>query len=164
MANRGGAQTVTPGTANKTLSAGYYSGNITIAGDADLVAANIVSGKNIFGVAGSAITGKRTASGSYSITTTSSSFTITGLSFKPSTVMIKIVDEYYVNTEKHYICQSHTGTSTMYFCILHGQSSSTSYVTIQSVVTFNSDGFTCKVPNNTTLNAGYATVYYFAVE
>ena len=54
MVNRGGAQTVTPGTSNKTLSAGYYSGNITIAGDADLVAANIVSGKNIFGVAGSA--------------------------------------------------------------------------------------------------------------
>ena len=54
MANRGGAQTVTPGTSNKTLNAGYYSGNITIAGDADLVAANIVSGKNIFGVAGSA--------------------------------------------------------------------------------------------------------------
>ena len=52
MANRGGAQTVTPGTSNKTLNAGYYSGNITVAGDADLVAANIVSGKNIFGVDG----------------------------------------------------------------------------------------------------------------
>ena len=56
IANRGGAQTVTPGTSNKTLSAGYYSGNITVAGDANLVAANIVSGKNIFGVAGSAQT------------------------------------------------------------------------------------------------------------
>ena len=54
IANRGGAQTITPGTSNKTLNAGYYSGNITVAGDADLVAANIVSGKNIFGVAGSA--------------------------------------------------------------------------------------------------------------
>ena len=54
MANRGGAQTVTPGTSDKTLNAGYYSGNITIAGDADLVAANIVSGKNIFGVTGTA--------------------------------------------------------------------------------------------------------------
>ena len=54
MANRGGAQTVTPGTSNKTLNAGYYSGNITVAGDADLIAANIVSGKNIFGVDGTA--------------------------------------------------------------------------------------------------------------
>lgn len=54
MANRGGAQTVTPGTSDKTLNAGYYSGNITIAGDVDLVAANIVSGKNIFGVTGTA--------------------------------------------------------------------------------------------------------------
>ena len=54
IVNRGGTQTVTPGTSNKTLNAGYYSGNITIAGDADLVAANIVSGKNIFGVTGTA--------------------------------------------------------------------------------------------------------------
>lgn len=59
MTNRGGAQTITPGTSNKTLNAGYYSGNITVAGDADLVAANIVSGKNIFGVAGTATVGKK---------------------------------------------------------------------------------------------------------
>ena len=64
MVNRGGAQTVTPGTSNKTLNAGYYSGNITVAGDADLVAANIVSGKNIFGVAGTAIKAPNVTAGS----------------------------------------------------------------------------------------------------
>lgn len=49
-----GAQTITPGTSNKTIAAGtYLSGAQTIAGDADLKAANIKKGVNIFGVAGS---------------------------------------------------------------------------------------------------------------
>jgi hypothetical protein len=55
MTNRGGAQTVTPGTSNKTLYSGYYSGNITVSGDTDLTAANIKSGVNIFGVTGTYI-------------------------------------------------------------------------------------------------------------
>lgn len=51
-----GGSTITPGTSNKTaVSAGrYVSGNVIVAGDADLIAANIVSGKNIFGVNGTA--------------------------------------------------------------------------------------------------------------
>lgn len=52
MTNRGGAQTVTPGTSNKALYSGYYSGNITVQGDSDLIASNIKSGVNIFGVTG----------------------------------------------------------------------------------------------------------------
>ena len=49
-----GGSTITPGTANKTaVSAGrYVSGNVIVAGDADLTAANIRYGKNIFGVNG----------------------------------------------------------------------------------------------------------------
>lgn len=48
-----GAQTFTPGTANQTIAANQYlTGVQTIAGDADLVAGNIKSGVNIFGVAG----------------------------------------------------------------------------------------------------------------
>lgn len=47
------AQTYIPGTSNQTIAAGQYlSDTQTIAGDADLVAANIVTGKNIFNVAG----------------------------------------------------------------------------------------------------------------
>lgn len=53
ITNRGGAQTVTPGTSNKTLNSGYYSGNITVKGDSNLTAANIKSGTSIFGVTGS---------------------------------------------------------------------------------------------------------------
>ena len=70
MTNRGGAQTVTPGTSNKTLNSGYYSGNITVKGDSNLVASNIVSGKSIFGVSGSATTKKfatGTETGSYDV-------------------------------------------------------------------------------------------------
>lgn len=48
------AQTITPGTSNKTIAAGkYLSGTQTIKGDANLKAANIKSGVSIFGVSGS---------------------------------------------------------------------------------------------------------------
>ena len=47
------ATTITPGTSNQTIAAGtYLTGTQTITGDADLVAANIKSGVNIFGVNG----------------------------------------------------------------------------------------------------------------
>ena len=47
------AATITPGTSNQTIAAGtYLTGAQTISGDADLVAGNIKSGVNIFGVAG----------------------------------------------------------------------------------------------------------------
>lgn len=47
------AQTITPGTSDKSIAAETYcSGEQTIKGDADLVAANIKSGVSIFGVVG----------------------------------------------------------------------------------------------------------------
>lgn len=49
-----GAQTITPGTSNKTIASGkYLSGTQTIKGDSNLKASNIKSGVSIFGVAGS---------------------------------------------------------------------------------------------------------------
>lgn len=49
------AATITPGTSNQTIASGtYLTGAQTISGDANLVASNIVSGKSIFGVSGSA--------------------------------------------------------------------------------------------------------------
>lgn len=49
-----GAQTITPGTADKTIASGrYLTGTQTIKGDPNLVAGNIKSGVSIFGVAGS---------------------------------------------------------------------------------------------------------------
>ena len=50
-----GAATITPGTTNQTIASGtYLTGTQTISGDANLVSGNIVSGKSIFGVSGSA--------------------------------------------------------------------------------------------------------------
>ena len=53
------ATTITPGTTNQTaVSANtYVGGAITVKGDANLVASNIISGKSIFGVVGTASTG-----------------------------------------------------------------------------------------------------------
>lgn len=49
------AATITPGTSNQTISSGtYLTGTQTISGDANLLAGNIVAGKTIFGVAGTA--------------------------------------------------------------------------------------------------------------
>ena len=47
------AATITPGTSNQIIAAGQYlAGDQTVKGDANLVAANIAKGKNIFGVTG----------------------------------------------------------------------------------------------------------------
>lgn len=59
-----GAQTITPGTADKTIPAGrYLTGVQTIKGDAKLVAANIKSGVTIFGVTGTMEAGATVYSG-----------------------------------------------------------------------------------------------------
>ena len=51
------AKTITPGTSNQTAVASgvYTTGAVTVAGDANLVAANIASGKKIFNVTGTAV-------------------------------------------------------------------------------------------------------------
>jgi len=54
MTNRG-AYNITPGASNIAIPAGYHSGSGVVYGDADLVAGNIKSGVNIFGVAGSLV-------------------------------------------------------------------------------------------------------------
>ena len=47
------AQTITPGTTDKTIAAGkYLSGTQTIKGDSNLIASNIKNGVSIFGVTG----------------------------------------------------------------------------------------------------------------
>lgn len=49
------AATITPGTSDQTISSGtYLTGAQTIKGDANLVSSNIVAGKSIFSVQGSA--------------------------------------------------------------------------------------------------------------
>lgn len=50
-----GAVTITPGTANQSIPAGYHNGAGTVAGDPNLASGNIRGGASIFGVTGSVI-------------------------------------------------------------------------------------------------------------
>lgn len=86
---------VVAGTTLKLLaSAGIRDGvddYVTIT-DADFIATNILSGKDIFGLVGTLVKGKATAQGTHTgssqaqgVTTT---YTITGLAFTPSTVIV----------------------------------------------------------------------------
>ena len=95
IVNRGGSQTITPKTSNQVINKGYYKGDITVKGDANLIAPNIISGKSIFGVSGSAtvssLGGRKWASG----TTTnflhgskSYHIQVNGLFFKPKTIIL----------------------------------------------------------------------------
>ena len=104
MVNRGGATTVTPKTSNQTKAAGYYSGAITIKGDSNLVASNILSGKSIFGVKGNVVAGMRWASGTAPVTVDTSSNSashswvqVTGLAFTPNLVILTLANSsaYY---------------------------------------------------------------------
>ena len=94
MANKG-TKTFTPKATEQSADAGYYT-KVSCKGDANLVAANIVSGKSIFGVTGTAtvasLGGKNFASGTCNVTcgsgaNTSVSIT-TNLSFKPSIIIL----------------------------------------------------------------------------
>jgi hypothetical protein len=84
MPNRG-APTWTPHAGNQNLAAGYYSGG-TVLGDPDLIASNIRSGVNIFGIIGSLVEGKRWASGSIN-TGVDGFYDVGGLNFTPSIIL-----------------------------------------------------------------------------
>ncbi len=90
-----GAQIVTPGTANISIPKGYHDGTGYVKGDASLLPENIISGKSIFGIVGSAISHNfYTANVNYICSalpnghTASYDFSITGLSFTPRTVIL----------------------------------------------------------------------------
>ncbi|MBB6632749.1 pyocin knob domain-containing protein [Cohnella thailandensis] len=91
MPNRG-AVSITPGTTAQTIASGYHNGSGTVAGDANLIPANIVAGKSIFGVAGSAIVGRPVATGtaiSENTSATSKHVVVTGIPFVPKIIIVE---------------------------------------------------------------------------
>ena len=82
------AKTVTPGTSNQTAASSgvYTTGDITVKGDANLKAENIVEGVSIFDVVGTAkmaaSNGNPIAYG-YLTTNNATSFQVSGLPFRP---------------------------------------------------------------------------------
>lgn len=88
-ANNGGV-ILTPSTAQQAIAAGFHDGTGHVNGDANLLAPNIISGKTIFGVAGSASSIK-VASGTFNFTTFNTNrgrATISGLGFTPTRTII----------------------------------------------------------------------------
>lgn len=55
ITDNGASSTIVPTTTNQSVAAGYWSTANTVQGDADLVAANIRSGVNLFGVDGTMV-------------------------------------------------------------------------------------------------------------
>ena len=104
------SRTITPKTTNQTINAGnYLSGNITISGDADLIAANIKKGINIFGVTGTAkvikskrfeiYSGSRATFNYYDVSGNYTSksmhtITITNIGFTPSVLILYPINQY----------------------------------------------------------------------
>jgi len=91
-----GVKIITPGISEQALE-GYYANGSKVAGDADLVAANILAGKNIFGVTGSA---KRIATGTAVVSSSPYNVTVSGLSFYPRALLLIRVD--YIKSSAYY--------------------------------------------------------------
>jgi hypothetical protein len=139
MPNRG-AMTITPTTSDQVIPQGYHNGSGIVKGDPNLIAANIVAGKTIFGVAGS-FNGKRWASGTATSSSSTTNFqyagsgsggttlfsvTVTGLTFKPSTIIMidtvsnsvsvysEINDGFYPKTVKVFLFGSASASVSVY--------------------------------------------------
>ena len=134
-----GTVNITPSTVNQAITSGKHSGIGVVSGDADLISSNILSGKNIFGVVGTLVQGKRSSSGT--VTPGSTRLTITGLTFKPSTVLVKVTNA----TFGFSFYDSITGM---------GFKGSTSSVATACNATMNNDGFSIDI-----MQAGTVTTW-----
>jgi len=99
-------KTITPAKASQTVTAdsGYDGlGTVTVSGDADLIASNILSGKNIFGVAGSLVKGATVKTGSFALTGNNSSKSIThGLGTTPNFAVLIKTDTTQTSSSNNY--------------------------------------------------------------
>lgn len=172
-------KSVTPKASSQTIKpdAGYIGlGQVTVNGDADLKAANIAKGVNIFGVTGTLVSGYQVATGSYTAGEYTERFnkgiTITGLGFKPSLVFFYGGDSQYssivnmkflrsveigaTNTYVYDDTYTEEESEEEYTAIFRGNlSSSTVFGTL------NNDGFTIQSANSCYIYLGAGNTYYY---
>lgn len=130
------AATITPGATAQTIAAGQYlSGIQTISGDADLIAANIKNGVNIFGVAGtfSTVGVKRVIS--YPLTPTGTSPAAYTL---PSACALKNSFLFVVGTDRYSTSSSG----------VQAEITNTTTITITKIGSYFPDGFVLFVEFN----------------
>ena len=171
------AATITPGTSNQTIASGtYLTGTQTIAGDSDLVASNIKSGVDIFGVVGTYSGGgggigtllNTTSIGTVSTTSTSATSLNVSLSVSGVNNYDLLIVESSVNTITN---NRHTATMALIFLTGSSNASTTKNgATIataklnsrisSSAVTTTSVSTTAYgiYPNSCTISSGTATI------
>jgi hypothetical protein len=153
---------ITPSTSDQAIPIGIYGGVVgdgKVLGDPDLIAANILSGVNIFGVVGNVVaktTEKRWASGTATSSSTTSSYpktisgavgmanlTVAGLTFKPSYILI-----YPSNYFSHTIYDSRLDVSYAIDVMIDKNNAPTGYsLQNSSPASVTTTGFTMPVQN-----------------
>ena len=115
------AKTITPSTLDQiAVSSGHYTGgNITVKGDSNLVAENIVSGKSIFGISGTAEIG---SAGSEAVEYSENEDAIISRTITSYTNdRVKVIGDevfaycYSLTSANFPVCTS-IGSSAFYFC------------------------------------------------
>lgn len=157
------AQTITPGTEDKTIASGkYLIGNQTIKGDPNLLASNIKSGVSIFGVSGS----YSGSSGGGNLTSKSGTITTSSFDTGFSEIVAIIIDK---------VSENSTGMTRASFIPILGKgtiSGCSSYNTYMKQYASKTSSNSCNVEGGTfnwvDTNATYAfkegdSYYWYAI-
>lgn len=110
------AQEITPGTSDQTISSGtYLTGDQIVKGDANLIPANIISGKSIFGVSGSASTGNIATKTTTNSDATATSLAFSSLSGAPKAFFLRCTSQLTRSSSYSYyyiVSMRYNGTNT----------------------------------------------------